>query len=140
MAWQTPKTDWAVRLDENGNYLGDYFEVSDYHRIKGNLQFLQRYGESLFSEIVLPKIPAVTVESFGYASTINALERSLDAIRDATVNPGIPETKTWSGNSAAPLYSDLNRIEGATLLFYEIFQLTEKNLPKLAFEMGGSDF
>ena len=140
MAWQTPKTDWAVKYNSAGDYTGDYFEAADYQRIKENLVYLKELGEAVFSAINLPDIPDVTVESFGYASYINALERSLDAIRNATLDPGIPATRTWSDNDTAPLYSDLNRIESATLKFYNIFTATKSALLKLEFAMGGSDF
>ena len=39
MEWQTPKTDWQIRYDENGLYTGDYFEAEDYQRIVGNIEY-----------------------------------------------------------------------------------------------------
>lgn len=140
MAWQTPKTDWAVRYDSSGQYLGDYFEATDYQRIKGNLLYLKEIGERVFNSIPLPDIPDITIASYGYASTIDALERSIDAIRDATVDLEISPTKKWIGNNPAPLYTDLNRIEGTILKFYNVFLQTEEILLKLQFQMNGSDF
>lgn len=140
MAWQTPKTDWTVRYDSSGNYVGDYFEAKDYQRIRGNILHLKEMGEATFSVVNLPDIPEVTVASYGFASYMNALERSLDAIKKATLDPGIPATKTWSGNGAAPMYYDLNRIESATLSFYNVFLGIKDSLVKLSFEMGGSEF
>lgn len=39
--WKQPKTDWKIEYDENGDYIGDYFEVADYNRIKNNLAYLK---------------------------------------------------------------------------------------------------
>lgn len=140
MAWQTPKTDWKVTYDSNGNYLGDFFEVKDYQRIRGNLLFLKEEGEKIFSAMEIPEIPNVSINSYGYASYINALEKSLEEIIVSSVNPGIPPTKTWKANGAAPSYADLNRIEGATQSLYDTFNMAKTTLVKLPLEMGGSEF
>ncbi len=138
--WLTPKTDWQVRLDSNGNYIGDYFEAKDYQRIKGNLQFLIEIAQSVFTPFQSPEIPDVTETSFAYVSYINALEQTLEAMRYNSFDPGIGETKTWYGNSATPTFEDLNRIERACLLFYNLFEAQIDTLKKLSFEMGGSEF
>ena len=39
MAWIQPKTNWAV---------SDRFNISDYNRIKGNLDFLKDKAETLY--------------------------------------------------------------------------------------------
>lgn len=140
LAWQTPKTDWKVTYDESGNYQGDYFEAADYQRIKGNLEYLAGLAAPLFGAVTLPAIPDVTEQSYGYASYINALEQSIETLKDATADPGLPATKTWQGNAEAPLWSDLNRIESAILTLYLVYTAAENALPKLSFEMGGSDF
>ena len=140
MAWQTPKTDWKVTYDSNGNYLGDYFEAEDYQRIRGNLLYLKEEGEKIFSAMETPDIPNVTIKSYGYASYINALENSLKEIIASSVNPGIPPTKVWKANGAAPSYTDLNRIESATQFLYDTFNMAKTAFVKLPFEMGGSEF
>ena len=138
--WAAPKTNWAVRYDENGNYAGDYFEASDYQRIKGNIGVLMEMAQKFYAAVNPPAIPDVTASSYGYASTINVLEQSLLELKNKTFDPGIGTTKTWNGNSPAPQAADLNRIESACLKFYKMFEAQQEVLPKLAFAMGGSEF
>ena len=140
MGWQTPKTNWKVEFDNTGEYIGDYFEASDYQRIKGNLEYLFDLSDSIGAHVTRVAIPNITTESFGMASAINALERSLDALVDASYDPGIPDRKTWYGNSAAPLASDLNRIESSCLMLNNSLTAWKNAIPRLAFVLGGVQF
>lgn len=140
MAWTTPKTDWAVKLDEDGTYLGDFFEAGDYGRIKGNLQALCELAAGLYPAVELPEIPDITAESVYDETAANALEQSLEALRRGTFAPGLPETKTWRGNDAAPLAEDYNRIEGACLRLYQTLTQQAQARPRLAIILGGVQF
>ena len=132
MAWQTPKTDWAARYDTDGRYTGDYFSAGDYQRIRGNLMDLAEQAAA-----ALPEIPDVTTASFGYASSINALERSLDALLTAgAVDLGLEARKTWQPNRPAPLAEDLNRIERSCLLLQQALENQAAMRPKLAISLG----
>ena len=53
MKWQTPKTDWQIRYDENGRYAGDYFEAEDYQRIAGNIEYLRQMARELYTLCLL---------------------------------------------------------------------------------------
>ena len=138
MAWQTPKTDWAVRYDTDGHYTGDYFGAGDYQRIRGNLLYLaEQAAGTLHMDAGLPDIPDVTDASFGYAGTINALERSLDALLDAgAVDLGLEARKSWQANRPAPLAEDLNRIERSCLLLQQALENQAAMRPKLAISLG----
>lgn len=141
MTWTNPRTNWACRYDETGRYTGDYFNIADYQRIKGNLEYLAALAAGLYTAApVLPDIPTVTTAAFAKASTINALERSLDALAAHVYDPGIPARKTWSAGDAAPTADDLNRIEGAALSLYQSLTAQAENRPKLAFNLGGGTF
>lgn len=140
MAWQTPKTNWKVTYDTNGNYTGDYFNASDYQRIKGNLLELKNMADELYSEINLPAIPDVTAESFFFETTINALERGIDALDGGTNGILAPETKTWGGNQPAPLAADLNRIESFCLALYSLLRHQASARKKVPFTLGGIQF
>lgn len=141
MTWTNPRTNWACRYDETGRYTGDYFNAEDYQRIKNNLEYLAALAAGLYTEApVLPDIPTVTKAAFAKASTINALERSLDALAAHVYDPGIPARKTWSAGDAAPTADDLNRIEGAALSLYQSLTAQAENRPKLAFNLGGGTF
>lgn len=137
MAWQTPKTDWAARYDTDGRYTGDYFNAGDYQRIRGNLLYLADAAGALQMTATMPDIPDVTTASFGDADSINALERSLDALLAAgIVDLGLKARKTWQANRPAPLAEDLNRIERGCLQLYLALASQAAARPKLAFELG----
>ena len=138
MAWQPPKTDW-IGYSVDGEYFGDKFNASDYQRIKGNLEELKALADTMWPPITL-NIPNVTAASFGYASYINALERSLDAFAAGTFDPGIQARKTWYGNAAGPLAEDLNRIESSCLQLYKTLTGQAECLPRLAITLGGVQF
>jgi hypothetical protein len=140
VAWQTPKTNWEVTYDANGNYVGDYFNAEDYQRIKGNLLVLKDMAEELYGTIPMPAIPDISALSYYYETTINALERSIDAIANNTYAAGLFVTKTWHGNDPAPLADDLNRIENACLRMYKMLPLQAAARKKLAFTLGGVQF
>lgn len=140
MAWQTPKTNWKVTYDANGNYIGDYFNAEDYQRIKGNLFELRDMVEDLNNTTITMTIPDVTVLSSFYETTINALERAIDALADGILMSDMFTTKTWAGNDAAPLAADLNRIEGVCLHLYQYVPLIDAARPRLAFILGGVQF
>lgn len=137
MAWQTPKTDWAVYYGADGAYTGDYFNAGDYNRIKGNLEYLRTSAEQVGPLPADMALPTVTVASYGYASTFTALEQALDKLLAAGVfDPGIPARKSWAGNQAAPLAADINRIEGSCQLLYDVLTQQAAARPRLAFHLG----
>ena len=140
MAWQTPKTNWKVTYDADGNYIGDYFNAEDYQRIKANLQALKEMADELYSGIEMPSIPDIYGGEYFYETVINALERAIDAIADGTSLGSLFETKTWYGNASAPLAEDLNRIENACLSLYKLLPLQAQARKKLAFILGGVQF
>lgn len=140
MAWQTPKTNWKVAYDANGNYIGDYFNAEDYQRIKGNLLVLKDMADELYDPISLPDIPDITAISFFFETVINALERSIDAIVDGSTNWGFEPTKTWYGNDNAPLFVDINRIEKTCLKLFNGLTNQKRALKRLAFILGGVQF
>lgn len=87
MAWTAPKTDWKVTYGPDGEYTGDFFNVEDYDRIKQNIEYLREYAYFLYGGFTMRGMVAVTVESYGYASTIDALDANLEAIAANTFRP-----------------------------------------------------
>ncbi len=136
MAWQEPKIDWAARYDTDGNYIGDYFNVNDYQRIKGNLEYLAGLAEMLCVAPEALNIPAVTTASFGLASSINALETSFDKLLACVFDPGIAARKTWVGNAAGPAAADLNRIEHSCQQLYDVLTQQAAARRVLSFTLG----
>ncbi|MBN3016956.1 hypothetical protein JXX18_14220 [Ruthenibacterium lactatiformans] len=141
MAWTAPKTDWKVTYGPDGEYTGDFFNVEDYDRIKQNIEYLREYAYFLYGGFTMRGMVAVTVESYGYASTIDALDANLEAIAANTFRPpDMLPVKQWRGNQPPPGADDWNRIENTCLLLFEQFERQSACLPKLAFELKGSAF
>lgn len=137
----TPYTAWAIRYDSEGEYTGDFFNVEDYDRIKQNIEYLREYAYFLYGGFTMRDMVAVTVESYGYASTIDALDANLEAIAANTFRPpDMMPVKQWRGNQPPPGADDWNRIENTCLLLFEQFERQFACLPKLAFELKGSAF
>ena len=137
----TPYTAWAIRYDSEGEYTGDFFNVEDYDRIKQNIEYLREYAYFLYGGFTMRGMVAVTVESYGYASTIDALDANLESIAANTFRPpDMMPVKQWRGNQPPPGADDWNRIENTCLLLFEQFERQFACLPKLAFELKGSAF
>ena len=137
----TPYTTWAIRYDSEGEYTGDFFNVEDYDRIKQNIEYLREYTYFLYGGFTMRSMVDVTVESYGYASTIDALDANLEAIAANTFRPpDMLPVKQWRGNQPPPGPDDWNRIENTCLLLFEQFERQFACLPKLAFELKGSAF
>lgn len=137
----TPYTAWTIQYDSEGEYTGDFFNVEDYDRIKQNIEYLREYAYFLYGGFTMRGMVAVTVESYGYASTIDALDANLEAIAANTFRPpDMMPVKQWRGNQPPPGADDWNRIENTCLLLFEQFERQSACLPKLAFELKGSAF
>ena len=137
----TPYTAWTIQYDSEGEYTGDFFNVEDYDRIKQNIEYLREYAYFLYGGFTMRGMVAVTVESYGYASTIDALDANLEAIAANTFRPpDMLPVKQWRGNQPPPGADDWNRIENTCLLLFEQFERQSACLPKLAFELKGSAF
>lgn len=130
MAWIEPKTDWKS---------SDYFNVEDYNRIIGNLEYLKALGTSLFYGF--PNIASLgagkTYTSMIYAKEINAIENCLEKLNLGSYSFNIGNKKTYYANQSTPLYSEFNRIESAILLLYKTMTAQKEALPKLSFRLGG---
>lgn len=137
----TPYTAWTIQYDSEEEYTGDFFNVEDYDRIKQNIEYLREYAYFLYGGFTLRGMAAVTVESYGYASTIDALDANLEAIAANTFRPpDMLPVKQWRGNQPPPGADDWNRIENTCLLLFEQFERQAACRPKLAFELKGSAF
>lgn len=137
MAWTEPKINWSAAKDSNGKYVGDYFNATDYQRIKSNLTYLRELAGSMYPAIVLPAIPDRAVGDGLYTADINALERSLDALVAGTFDPGIPARKTWASGVPCPLAEDIERIERSCLQLYNTWIGQQVCLPRLVLILGG---
>ena len=126
MAWETPKTNWQGYVDNNGNYIGDRFNASDFNRIKNNLEYLRDLAIKLYDSFSIVSLGAdKTPADYFYADEINALEENLNTINKKTLNMPYGTSPVYNANGNTMDFIELNRIEGAILDLYD--KLTNKS-------------
>lgn len=129
MAWQTPKTNWEKT---------DYFNIGDYSRIKGNLEYLRDLAIQAYKEFYIEEMAAdKTYGDYIYADEFNLIEQNLETIRSSTYLFEIGKQKTYYPNQPTPDYTELNRIESACLLIYNNLNGQIAGKRRLAFTLGG---
>lgn len=139
MAWVTPKTNWQIRYDESNNYIGDYFNASDFNRIKNNLGYLRELACELYPSFAIEDLGSDRVYSdFGpYADEINTLERNLYTININTLNiEEYMEYPVYSPNELIMGVDELNRIESATLDIYNTLNNQYSGRRMLTIKLG----
>ena len=121
MAWTTPKTNWV---------LSDRFNISDYNRIKNNLQYLMDRVTHLFKPFQQYDMGADVVGYTGYrtATQFNHIEQNLENMNKAALNRDYGATKTFYANGAFIKYDELNRIESACVNIRTICDLVEAGI------------
>jgi len=119
MAWTTPKTDWHGGLDAEGLYEGDRFNATDFNRIKNNLAYLRNLAITLYEEFSIVSLGNDrTPADYFYADEINQLEANLVTINQNTINRSYGTAPTYVENGNTMGYTELNRLESATLDLY----------------------
>lgn len=120
MAWSTPKTNWAVNLDSEGNYTGDWFNAVDFNRIKNNFVYLRDLAITMYPTFQINDLGSDRdYSNFGpYADEINSLEENLDIINTHTINKNYGTRPTYYANGIIIDVGELNRLESATLDIY----------------------
>lgn len=136
MSWTTPKTNWSANYDSSGAYTGDYFEYTDYDRIKSNIEFLYDWSIKLFNKYDISPMETVVLGQFSYAYLFDYIENNLKDIVENSWPVGTGVYKTWAENSLTPTFEDFNRIENLCLDLYNLYEQIENNLPKVPFKMG----
>lgn len=120
MAWETPKTDWYGRVDENGVYTGDRFNAADFNRIKNNLEHLRDMAIKLYAEFSIVSLgDDRTPRDYFYADEINQMEANLNTINSNTLQRSYGSTPSYIENGNTMNFADLNRLEGAILDLYD---------------------
>ena len=107
MSWTTPKTDWAA---------SDRFNISDYNRIKNNIEWLFDKAEEIMQTTITHNdMGADIVTHTGYrtADDFNKIEQNIDIINNAVFYKDYGAAQTFYANGAFIRYTELNRIESA---------------------------
>ena len=131
--WQQPKTDWQE---------GDYFNVEDYNRIKGNLNEIRTQALILWPDMEFEEMgDDKTYEDYGfYADEINLFEANIDHICDGTFAFAVGERQTFYDNQPFIDWRELNRIEEACRLIYSNITSGVEGRLTLAFTLNGGAF
>ncbi len=130
MPWVQPKTDWNA---------SDRFNMTDYNRIKGNLNFLHARAEQFYSDFgIIDMGEDKGYADYPYAREINNFEKNLETINKSVYTQDIGDTATFYSNGAFIQWNELNRIESATLRIYEMLNRQEAGLPVLALRLGNA--
>lgn len=130
MAWIEPKTNWAST---------DFFNASDYNRIRGNLLYLADFSQNMFPSVVIGDLGVEKViGDLIYAREVNAFETALETLNKATYNFDIGEKAVYRDNGATPLWSEWNRIESALLILHStmVSHFNVLHLQGLPFRLG----
>ena len=134
MAWTTPKTDWAST---------DTFNITDFNRIKNNLNYLHDESESMFGE----QYPIIDMGSdlssyagFWDVSKFNAIEQNLATINEHLISSDIGSTLTFYENGTFITYGELNRIESATVTLKATIDGWYEGMNILPFRLGNHGY
>lgn len=135
MAWSTPKTDWIV---------SDRFNITDYNRIKNNIQWLLDKTEELL--VIALDYDEMGADKSGYLgcpdfNIFNAFEDNIDLVNHTVLYKDYGDTKTFYANGQFIDYVELNRIESATLGIKATVDGLEAGISNkhLAFTLGQYD-
>lgn len=129
--WTAPKTDWVAT---------DYFNVEDYTRIVGNIEYLKDLANELWGDFDITTMEDKDYTALFYASEMNAIETNLDTINSNSYGFDIGDSTTYTSNGATPLYSEFNRIESASLKIYKTLVAQKNARRHLAFTLGGASY
>ena len=131
--WQQPKTDWKA---------GDYFNIGDYNRIKGNSKEIHAQALTLWPDFEFKEMGEdKTYQDYGfYADEINRFEVNIDNICAGTYPFEVGVSQAYSANGRFIKWDELNRIESACLRIYLNIQGRANGIKRLAFTLNGGVF
>lgn len=150
MAWETPKTDWAAMYDESGVFIGDFFNVGDYNRIKNNLVIIRDLATQVMGNV--PETPVGVDKHYPingspdfdndnfFADEINLIEDGLAALDNVMPFVDFGQKKTYYDNGRFIDYQELNRIENAELTLYNLLNDSIAGIRRLSFRLNPGRF
>lgn len=129
MAWGTPKTNWVST---------DRFNISDYNRIKNNIEYLEEIGNEVYKSFVLSEMgeDKTSYAGFWTPAEFNLFETNLELIKQNFPASDIGASKAFFENGPFIDYQELNRIESALLKYYTMAIQQMAIIPRLAFRLG----
>lgn len=128
--WREPKTDWSET---------NAFNLKDYKRIRNNLLFLRNRISEIWGEFAIQDMGKDQSDPkyIWKVQYFNAIEENLETINRRMIivkNYGFKQT--FYNNGVFIGFSELNRIESATLQMKQIIDGWEAGLRRLTFRLG----
>lgn len=129
MVWKEPKTDWTAQ---------DAFNYKDYNRIKNNLTYLHNEAVEIWGDFDIDDMGAdMTSNRQGWNYRyFNAIESNIDTINKHIFTQDYGFRQTFYSNGPFIGFSELNRIEGATLSMKQIIDGVKGGRIRIAFRLG----
>lgn len=127
--WTEPKTDWNRQ---------SFFQAEDYNRIKNNLAYLREMAVGLYYT-VLPwegMGEDVTPADYPYADMVNRIENNLEALAEGTYQVDAGEKQQFVPLGAFISAEELNRIERAERMLYNMLLSQKDCRHRLAYRLG----
>lgn len=127
--WTEPKTNWVIT---------DYFNYTDYNRIKNNIAYLRNLSLTLYLDFPYEEMgdDKSGYADFPYADEFNAMENNLESMKNNTFGFYFTNKKQWYDNQPTPNFEDLNRIESACLKMYYGLNKQMDNKARLSVRLG----
>lgn len=127
--WTEPKTDWSST---------DRFNISDYNRIKNNIEYLRQIGNEVYKYFKLDDMgeDKTSYSGFWTPAEFNLFESNLELIKANFPASNIGARKTYFENGPFIDWKELNRIESVLLNYYDMATLQKAILPRLSFRLG----
>lgn len=119
--WTVPKTDWQIRRDARGNYIGDYFSASDWNRIKNNMLHIYSMGSITAPDLGEDKVSNANRIDPIYASDFNKIENAIEYLRLNVADLDTGSPMEYFQNGRAITFEELNRLEDAEQKYYDYF-------------------
>ena len=134
MGWTTPKTNWSKT---------DFFNLSDYNRLKNNLSYLKALADELYTQFSMPDLGSdvTDYEHIWTPTEFNNIETALENIfKASSLSISIGSKTTFSYNGLFIQYGELNRIESAMLHMLDRMENQSKSRKHLSYTLGGVQF
>lgn len=127
--WKAPRNDWIST---------SRFNIEDYNRIKNNIEFLGELASSLNVpfNIELMGADKASYKDYFYADEINLFETNIDIINRFIFTQDIGNKKEFFDNALFIDCVELNRLENACLIIYDLLYWQKKNKKMLSFKLG----
>lgn len=129
VVWTDPKTNWKNT---------DRFNISDFNRIKNNIEFLHNEAELLYKKFEISNMGQniESYESYWDVNWFNAFEENVETINNIIFTQDYGIMQRFFENGPFIKWDELNRIESACLSIKEILDRQEAGLRKLSFRFG----